>query len=266
MSRPYLPGQHYAVHPANAYLDSVDDDGPFLSHLVNELVKVITLRSRMVEAHPKIKSAPFEGSYQFTVKVRPPARPRGAYRLAVSFQFTVRDGCSVEVTVADNETVEVIVTLESGKYTPPKPPTRRSCVYSKDELNALSPGTGKDIVAIDVVAPLVGVLLPIIGGLWLAIYIEYILQRGFKVDAYDPIPETNVLDSSHAVFNTLPEDVPSGAGVVVDNTQPYPIFGWLDAKWIPGDTIPVGGKEAGSARQRTTKKKQAAIKKRPVRK
>jgi len=96
MSRPYLPGQHYAVDPANAYLDSVDDDGPFLSHLVNELVKVITLRSRMVEAHPKIKSTPFEGSYQFTVKVRPPARPRGAYRLAVSFQFTVRNGCSVE--------------------------------------------------------------------------------------------------------------------------------------------------------------------------
>jgi hypothetical protein len=80
----------------------------------------------------------------------------------------------------------------------------------------------------------VGVLLPFIGGLWLAIYIEYILQRGFKVDAYDPIPEINVLDLSHTVFNTLPEDIPSGAGVVVDNTQPYPIFGWLDAKWIPG--------------------------------
>ena len=146
------------------------------STTMRELVNVITLRSRMVEAHPKIKSAPFEGSYQFTVKVRPPARPRGAYRLAVSFQFTVRDGCSVEVTAADNETVEVIVTLDSGKYTPPKPPTRRSCVYSKDELNALSPGTGKDILEIDVVAPLVGVLLAF-GGLWLAIYIEYILAR-----------------------------------------------------------------------------------------
>jgi hypothetical protein len=244
MSRPYLPGQHYAVNPANVYLDSADDDGPFLSHLVNELVKVITLRSRMVEAHPKIKSAPFEGSYQFTVKVRPPARPRGDYRLAVSFQFTVRRGCSVEVMAADNETVEVIVTLDSGKYTPPKLPTRRNCVYSKDELNALSPGTGTDILAIDVIAPLVGA---IISGLGLAIYIEYILQRGIEVDAYDPIPENDVLDSLHAVFNTLPEDIPSGAGVVVDNTQPYPIFGWLDAKWILRNTIPVGGAEAGSS-------------------
>src|SRR6185312_7183226 len=109
-------------NPTNAYLDSVDDDEPFLSHLINELVKVITLRSRMVEAHPKIKSAPFEGSYRFAVKVRPPERPRGAYRLAVSFQFTVRDGCSVAVTAADDETVEVVVTLESGKYKPPKLP------------------------------------------------------------------------------------------------------------------------------------------------
>jgi hypothetical protein len=230
---------------------------------VNELVKVITLRSRMVEAHPKIKSAPFEGSYQFTVKVRPPAKPRGAYRLAVSFQFTVRDGCSVEVTAADNETVEVIVTLDSGKYTPPKLPTRHNCVYSKDELNALSPGTSTDILAIDIIAPLVGA---IISGFLLAAYIEYILQRGIEVDAYDPIPEINVLDSSHAVFNTLPEDIPSGAGVVVDNTQPYPIFGWLEAKWIPWNTIPVGGAEVGSPRQRTRKKKQPAKKKKPVRK
>jgi hypothetical protein len=263
MSRPYLSGQHYAVNPANVYLDSVDDDGPFLSHLVSQLVEVITLGSRMVEAHPKIKSAPFEGSYRFTLKVRPPARPQGAYRLAVSFQFTVRDGCSVEVSAADNETVEVIVTLESGKYSPPKLLTRHNCVYSKDELNALSPGTGTDILAIDIIAPLVEL---IIGGLLLALYIEYILQKGIEVDAYDPIPEINVLDSSHAVFNTLPEDIPSGAGVVVDNVQPYPIFGWLDAKWIPGDKIPVGATEAGSSSKPITKKKQPAKKKRPVRK
>jgi hypothetical protein len=186
--------------------------------------------------------------------------------LAVSFQFTVRDGCSVEVAAADSETIEVIVTLDSGKYTPPKLPTRRSCVYSKDELNALSPGTGKDILLIDIIAPLVGVLVPFIGGLALAIYIEYILQRGFKVDAYDPIPEMNILDSSHAVFNTLPENIPSGAGVVVDNTQPYPIFGWLDAKWIPWNSIPVGGTKAGSSSQPAIKKTQPAKKKRPARK
>jgi hypothetical protein len=163
------------------------------------------------------------------------------------------------VAAADNETVEVIVTLDSSKYTAPPLPTRRSCVYSKDELNSLSQGSGTDILAIDILAPLVGAALPF-GGLWLAIYIEYILQRGFKVDAYDPLPEVDVLDSSHAVFNTLPENIPSGAGVVLDNTQPYPIFGWLDAKWIPF-TIPVAGTEAGSSGQATGKKKQPAKKK-----
>lgn len=266
MSRPYLPGQHYAVNPANAYVDSVDDDGAFLWHLVNELVKVITLRSRMVEAHPKIKSAPFAGSYQFRIRVRPPPRPRGKWRLAVSFQFTVRNGCSVEVTAVDNETVEVIVTLESGKYTPPKLPVRHNCVYSKDELNALSSGSGTDILLIDIIAPLVGAAIG--GGLFLAAYIEYILQRGIKVDAYDPIPEIDVLDSSHAVFNTLPEDIPSGAGIVIDNTQPYPIFGWLDAKWIPWNITPTGGTVANSSSssQRMVGEKQLAKKKKPARK
>jgi len=262
MSRPYLPGQHYAVNPANAYLDSVDDDGPFLSHLVSEIAKVITLRSRMVEAHPKIKSAPFEGSYRFTLKVRPPAKPRGAYRLAVSFQFTVRNGCSVEVTAADNETVEVTVTLESGKYTPPNLPARRGCVYSKDELNALSSGTGTDILAIDIIAPLVGFIVG--GGLFLAAYIEYILQRGFKIDAYDPVPEVNVIDSSHAVFNTLPEDLSAGAGVVIDNAQPYPVFGWLDARWIPWSALSVVEAKAGPADQRTPGGKPSARKQKPV--
>ncbi|MGC2112024.1 MAG: hypothetical protein WA655_21070 [Candidatus Korobacteraceae bacterium] len=185
-------------------------------------------------------------------------RPRGAYRLAVSFQFAVRGGCAVEVTAADSETVEVLVTLDSGKYRPPKLPTRRSCVYSKDELNALSSGYDKDILGIDIIAPLVGALLPF-GGLWLSIYIGYILQRGFKVDAYDPVPEIDILDSSHAVFNTFPENIPAGAGVVVDSTQPYPIFGWLDAKWIPWSAIPVEGTGAGSSGRRRTKKKRAAF-------
>ena len=244
MSRPYLPGQHYAVDPANAYLDSVDDDGPFLSHLVNELVKVITLRSRMVEAHPKIKSAPFEGSYQFTVKVRPPARPRGAYRLAVSFQFTVRDGCSVEVYGGGQRNSRGDRHARFGQiYSAATPHASQLRIFEGRAQRRCRQGPARIFSAIDIVAPPGGRAASHLGGLWLAIYIEYILQRGFKVDAYDPIPEIDVLDSSHAVFNTLPENIPSGAGVVVDNTQPYPIFGWLDAKWIPWDTIPVGGKE-----------------------
>ena len=29
------------------------------------------------------------------------------------------------------------------------------------------------------------------------------------------------------------ENIPVGAGVVVDNDQPYSIFGWLEARWVP---------------------------------
>jgi hypothetical protein len=56
----------------------------------------------------------------------------------------------------------------------------------------------------------------VLGGLGLGIYIEYILQRGFKVDAFDPIPEINILDSSHAVFNTLPEGIPGAVRILTE--------------------------------------------------
>jgi hypothetical protein len=48
--------------------------------------------------------------------------------------------------------------------------------------------------------------------------------------------------------------------VVVDNTQPYPIFGWLDAKWITKEGVPVGGTAAGASAQRGAEKKPPAKK------
>src|SRR6266704_3183807 len=61
------------------YDDSAADDGPFVPHMVSEVVKVhetllgIPLSSIQVEAHPKIKSNPFIGAYEFRLVVKPPA-------------------------------------------------------------------------------------------------------------------------------------------------------------------------------------------------
>ena len=75
MSRPFLPGQTYTIDVNSAYDDSAADDGPFLSHLVNELKKIIFFGSGRVETHPKIKSFPFKGCYSLQMIVRPPAKP-----------------------------------------------------------------------------------------------------------------------------------------------------------------------------------------------
>ena len=108
-------------------------------------------------------------------------------------------------------------------------------MYSNSELNSLAQGVGTDLIVGETIAGLVSLALTEVS-LPLAVilaYVDIILSRGLKVDAYDPIPEVNILDTSQAVLNAPVDNIPSGMGKVVDNTQPYPIYGWLDVKWIP---------------------------------
>ena len=122
-SRPFLVGQTYCLDPKNAYKDGVDDDGGFWDHLLKECVKVIGPpvinifgigESWKIEAHPKIKSHPFQGVHLLHFVVRPPVpAPSNAHghlgaidsplspttKLEVSYQFTVKKGCAVQVFV-----------------------------------------------------------------------------------------------------------------------------------------------------------------------
>jgi hypothetical protein len=244
MSRPYLAGQMYAVDPDNAYIDAIDDDGPFFSHLVNELANVILLESRRIEAHPKVKSFPFKGAYRLHIIVRPPRRPASPHdRLTVSFQFTVRSGCSVHVTSTSHDRIDVLISLDDAQYTPPDLPGRKECVYHRDELDKLSSGSGIKILILEALTIAVASRVPFVG--WaLAAYVVYIFSRGIKTDLYDSLPEIDVLESKNAVTNAFADEIPAGKGIVVNNEQHYPVYGWLEAKW----TTPsgVGGLQAAA--------------------
>jgi hypothetical protein len=232
MSRPFLPGQTYTVDVADAYSDAAADDGAFVDHLVNEIEKVILLESRHVEAHPKIKSHPFRGRHELHIIVRPPPlADTSKFTLAVSFQFTTRAGCTVEVASASSDAVDVVVRFDSARSTPPRLPERHERTYSRDQLDKLSSGAGIDILLIDAVAGIVSALLPF-GGLFLTAYVEYILSRGIRTDEYAPLDEVNILDAAHAVLNAHADAIPAGQGITTDATQPYPVFGWLEAKWV----------------------------------
>ena len=63
--------------------------------------------------------------------------------------------------------------------------------------------------------------------------VAFILSRGIRTDEYDALPEINILDSGSAVRDAPADNIPVGAGVVVDNDQPYPIFGWLEVRRVP---------------------------------
>jgi hypothetical protein len=234
-SRPYLVGQRFTVETDKIYDDRAEDDGPLFKHLIKELLKVASPipLSLLVEAHPKIKSHPFLGAHLLHIKVRPPALTglptiTASKRLAVSFQFTVRTGCAVQVSSSSTDTVDVFISLSHGGYIPPPLPHRNAKRYSRQELDALSPGVGNQILEGEAVTLFAGAL----GGPANAAQVAAILSRGIETDEYDPLPQIDINDAQHAVTNAFANAVPPGAGIVHDDAQRFPIFGWLEAKWV----------------------------------
>jgi hypothetical protein len=238
-SRPFLVSQRFTTDTSNAYDDNAPDDGPFVSHMGNEIFKVNTARSLRVEAHPKIKSFPFRGTNLMHFIIRPPPLTGGPIgrplpsRLQVSFQFAVRSPCSVQVTSLAANTVDVFIVLNSAGYTPPPLPRRNDSFWSKDQLNELSSRVGgvyKDAEILSgvfqaIISPIAAITIPIV---------EAILNKDILTDLYDmtDIRAVNILDASHAV-TAFADSVPAGQGVITNNNQPYPVFGWLEARLVP---------------------------------
>lgn len=244
MSRPYLGGQTFTNNLDTRYVDGVDDDGPLMDHAVSELLKVLDIvGSTMIEVYPKIKSKPFRGSHHAEFVVRPPGpRPASGGELVVSYRFTVRTPCVVAVKPVKGQDDAVLVTVDlresAGRrqYQPPRLPSRREETYSTDELDLLSPGAGSQIAFGE---DLIEAGIAIVGGLaissWFgfayAAYVRFILGRGMKTDVFDPLPDIDVLDPSGGVTNVPVQQIVTGAGLVTDDDQVYPVTGWLEAFW-----------------------------------
>lgn len=56
---------------------------------------------------------------------------------------------------------------------------------------------------------------------------EQALARGIDTDRYD-VPDVDVLDRSHAVPFVPVTHIPANQGIVIDDSQPYPVFGFLE--------------------------------------
>jgi hypothetical protein len=167
-SRPYLVGQIFTTDTDQIHKDDAPEDGHFFKHMLNENKKLSSTEiedvpipfpnSTFIEAHPKIKTHPFQRAYLAHFVIRPPVLeqvtppnslhgpggilgsliPDSTY-LAVSFHFTVRSGCSVRVTSSTaNNAVDVLITLNSLQYTPPPLPERTEVVFKKDDLKKLN--------------------------------------------------------------------------------------------------------------------------------
>ena len=187
-----------------------------------------------MEAHVKIKSHPFLGVHLLHFLVRPPSLTKSPIlaprKLSVSFHFTVRSSCAVQVTSSASDTIDVFVVLNHAGYHPPPLPNRGTHKYSREELDKLRPGVGADYLAAQVLAPLV---LTLTGHPVEPVTVELILNRGINGDVYDSLNNVvNMLSRNSAVENVSPNNIPANAGVTQDDNQPFPVYGWLEVKWV----------------------------------
>jgi hypothetical protein len=233
-SRAYLVSQRFTTETDDIYKDSLADDGPLLDHFRNEIVKVanpIFPLSTQVEAHAKIKSYPFVGKHEAHFIVKPPA-PSNPFinpgRLRVSYQFTVRSGCSVKVTPGAQGAIDVVITLDKDGYTPPPLWPRVDHPWPRSELKKLDPNADTAYLAVEVLSALLS------SGLQ-RIVIEAIFERGIVADDYTQHPiQVELYDASRAC-SVFIEDLPTTTGVTTDDSvrQPFPVYGWLEVGYEP---------------------------------
>jgi hypothetical protein len=223
MSRPYLVGQTYTLDPKDAYDDTVKDDRrrTLPVHAKNEFENVGLLLSTQVQAHSKIKSFPFKGTHSLHVVVRPPAlqsiRP---VQLVVSFQFTIRSGCKVQVSSTAKDSVDVLITLSDDGYTPFPLPKRTERIYFPADLDQLVLGEQAGETLVNLVEK---------DSHHAA---QNLKTKGIKTSEYAQLPEVDILDRGNAASNIIADQIPLGVGVTVNDKQPYPVYGWLEAKWV----------------------------------
>lgn len=250
-SRPYLVGQTFG-DPGTIYEDGVDDDGALLPHMYNEVRDATLNLSVKVEAHCKIKSRPFLGAHQMHIIVRPPAppaaadvaaaqvppaaelqghpsalefqaipppRPDPALTLSISFNFTIRNGCLMQVST-DGDAVHVNISLDDTTYTPPPLPQRNEQYLTQADIVALEPEVGPSLDKVNWVERLT-VLLGSLG---------YGSVQGITIDRY-VAPNDAAFRQDGAVLDVSPGTLPQDRGITINDAQPYPLTGWLEVGW-----------------------------------
>jgi hypothetical protein len=188
-----------------------------------------------IKAYPPTFPKPFDGTHLVSFLVRPPLLTPPARRLHVlgqahlecSYSFTTNNACEIQVQqpLSDPGAVEVILALNAARYPSLPEPPSAMVKYKIDDLVHEIPA---DLGALQTF--LVGVVE------------AYQSKLGFSeadlyVRQYSPLPAPDA--SAHVVPFTPLSKLPL-ASVNVDNTQPFPIIGWLKLKWVYPPVVTVG--------------------------
>jgi hypothetical protein len=179
-----------------------------------------------IKAYPPIFPKPFDGIHLVSFFVRPPVPtpPRGPFpfgsaRLECSYSFTTNKACGVQVqqSLSDPNAVEVILALNFVGYPTLPEPANTLVKYKIDDLVHQIP-TDLDTLT----TFLIDVIETYQSKFGLS-------EADLYVRTYNPLSVPDV--STHAVPFTPLANVPRSS-VNVDDTQPFPIIGWLKTKWV----------------------------------
>ena len=211
MSRPYTVSQQFV-------------EGNFIDHLLAEVGKVEdTLfgipQSLRVEAHPTVFTTPYDGRTYIELLVQPPRKRVSVstipQRLMVSFHFTHRKGVTVWVYDAGNGSVGISILLND--LNPAPLPPKHDLTVNWEQLGSWYP------YVID--------LLGIADILDLNIAPAIILRRGILTDIYDAPSASSSLDNQNVAAPVGIDELQPWVGFSEDDTQPFPIYGWLNVWW-----------------------------------
>jgi hypothetical protein len=206
VSRPYTVSQEF-------------DEGNFVDHLLAEIVKVETLilglpLSWRVEAHPKVFTTPYQGRPYVKLLVQPPPRRIGVIdrpaRLMVNFHFTHRTGVALRVFDAGKGAVGIIIVFGDLNPAPLQQPYDQIVQWS--DLGFWYA----------FFADLLGIANPVS---------EIILNLGIVTDSYLAPSASSPLDNQNVAGPVVIDELKPEAGLSEDDSQPFPIYGWLNVWW-----------------------------------
>jgi hypothetical protein len=135
----------------------------------------------------------------------------------------------VQVTSTARDAVDVFISLSHAGYVPPALPVRRARGYSREELTKLNRDVGPAYLEGEAISVAAHLLLGDVIG---AAAVGLILERGVETDEYDAPRTVDILERTNAVNHAFADRIPVGAGVSQDDNQPYPIYGWMEVKWV----------------------------------
>lgn len=214
------------------------EGGSLLEQLLKQLALVFAFPlpgislTDVVKARPIIKK-PFSGRHEFSVVVRPPvvpvqaARVRSKHDLYVQYHFTVRSGITINMTAEgpskeQPDAVRITVVMDERDFKMDQAfldRTRRDWLVSIADFKRLNEEVYK------VYQSLVPVIALADGGK------ASVFNRGILTDQYDS-PEARM---STAYQTAFVRDLTSAPKYVINDLQPYPIYGWISVSWVPSD-------------------------------